>query len=298
LILSGTLKSSNRSAHLDMLLAGLGLDPDNPFAERAAPEYRALAPIGYLLRLRLIPELPLSSVRLEPRLQAPTLDSQRSYYDRQPVRRPAVRREFSVREISEALEEGRLPGFPALAGQSRELPALPVDPLLAELGLEAGFGTSTHDLLTRWLGEPSGPPPAADWRGVAPEHRTACQEAAVELARRFLDSALGRRAAAAPEREVEVPFVYRWEGEGGPLYLSGQVDLRFEAPEGLCLVDFKTDRRYREGQYAAQLGLYALACAPWSERPILPVVFLLRSGEALPVRGEWDWPAVFAALPR
>ena len=66
----------------------------------------------------------------------------------------------------------------------------------------------------------------------------------------------------------------------------------------MYLVDFKTDRRYREGKYAAQLGLYALACAQWSDRPILPVVFLLRSGEALPVRLTWDWPACFTALPR
>jgi ATP-dependent exoDNAse (exonuclease V) beta subunit len=173
-----------------------------------------------------------------------------------------------------------------------------VDPLLAELGLEAGFGTRTHDLLTRWLGQPGGPPPEADWRGVAPEHRPACQQAAVVLARRFLDSSLGQAAAAAREREVEVPFVYRWEGAAGPLCLSGQVDLRFEAPEGVYLVDFKTDRRYREGQYAAQLALYALACAQWSDGPILPVVFLLRSAEALPVRLDRDWPALFSALPR
>jgi ATP-dependent helicase/nuclease subunit A len=292
LILSGTLKRSNQGAHLGMLLAGLGLDPENPFARRPPPS-------GYALRIQEIPDLPLSALREgPPRRKPPDLSLLRGWYDRKPVLRPAVRREFSVREVSEALEEGRLAGFPALAGPSRELPALPVDPLLAELGLEAGFGTRTHDLLTRWLGEPSAPPPEADWRGVAPEHRAACQRAAEQLARLFLDSPLGRLASAAAEREVEVPFVYRFEGEGPPLHLSGQVDLAFETPEGLHLVDFKTDRRYREGQYAAQLGLYALACAGWSQQPILPVIFLLRSGEALPVRGAWDWPAVFAALPR
>ena len=270
-----------------------------PKTSRRFAAAEAVAPAGYALRLRPIPELPLSAVRERPpRLQAPSPARLRSWYDRQPVRRPAVRREYSVGELSAALEEGLLPGFPALAGPSRELPALPVDPLLAELGLEAGFGTRTHDLLSRWLGEPGGPPPAADWRGVAPEHRPACQSAAENLARRFLDSGLGRQAVAARQREVEVPFVYRWEGAAGPLYLSGQVDLRFEAEEGVYLVDFKTDRRYREGQYAAQLRLYALACAQWSERPLLPVVFLLRSGEALPVRQDWDWPALFAALPR
>jgi ATP-dependent helicase/nuclease subunit A len=133
---------------------------------------------------------------------------------------------------------------------------------------------------------------------VAPEHRAACQAGAVELARRFLDSELGRQAQAASAREVELPFVYRWEGSGPPLYVNGQIDLLFEAADGVYLVDFKTDRRYREGEYAAQLALYALAFAELTTRPVLPVVFLLRSGEAVRVGGSFDWPALFAALPR
>jgi ATP-dependent exoDNAse (exonuclease V) beta subunit len=292
LILSGTLKRSNRGAHLDMLLSGLGLDPEQPFAARAVSA-------GYALRIREIPEVPLSAVRERPpRLQAPSLESLASWYDRPPLHRPPERREFSATELNEALEEGRLPGFPALEAESRELPALAVDPLLAELGLETLFGTRTHELLSGWMREPAGPPPEADWRGLAPEHRQACQGAAVELARRFLDSGLGRLASASPERETEVPFLYRWEGGGKPLYLSGKVDLRFPTEDAVYLVDFKTDRRYREGRYAAQLALYALACGPWSPRPVLPVVFLLRSGETVPVRRDWDWPALFAALPR
>jgi ATP-dependent exoDNAse (exonuclease V) beta subunit len=291
LILAGTLKSSNRTAHLDMLLDALKIDRENPFVERTATA-------GYDLRIRLIPEVPLTAVRERPsRLQAPSLRLLQAWYEREPVRRPALRREYTVREISEALEEGRLPGFPALAGEPRELPALSVDPLLNELGLEAGFGTRTHELLTRWLADPGGPPPAVDWRGVAPEHRPACQQAAIELARRFLDSDLGRLAAAGA-REVELPFVYRWEASGRALHVSGQVDLRFEAADGVHLVDFKTDRRYPEGKYEAQLALYALACGQWSDRPLLPAIFLLRSAEALPVRRAFDWPALFAALPR
>jgi len=297
LILAGTLKHSSHGAHLDMLLAGLGLDPERPFAARPAPAGRAVE--GYDLRIREIPELPLSALHeRSPRLEVPSLESLASWYQRPPLRRPSERREFSATEINEALEEGRLPGFPALEGESRELPALAIDPLLAELGLEAEFGTRTHDLLSAWLGEPAGPPPEAGWRGLAPEHRLACQEAAVELARRFLDSELGRLAAASPERETEVPFLYRWEGGGKPLYLSGKVDLTFRTAETVYLVDFKTDRRYREGRYAAQLGLYALACGGWSSLPVRPVVFLLRSGEAVPVRRAFDWPALLAALPR
>jgi ATP-dependent helicase/nuclease subunit A len=290
LFLAGTLKSRSRpGAHLQMLLAALGVDPENPFAPRRSPE-------AYELRIQPVPEVPLAAIR-RPRPQAPSLQRLQDHYERPPLRRPAVRREFSVREVSEALEAGLLPGFPALGGEFRELPALAVDPLLSELGLEAGFGTRTHDLLTRWLAEPGGPPPAGDWRGVAPEHRFALQEAAVELARRFLGSDVGRLAASAAVREVELPFVYRAPADR-PLHLSGQIDLCFEAGEATCLVDFKTDRCFREGQYEAQLALYALAWSQWSDRPLLPVVFLLRSGEAVPVRRTIDWPALFAALPR
>ena len=291
LILSGTLKAGRgRAAHLGMLLAGLGLTPETLFTERAAPA-------GYALWIRPVPELPAAVYRgSAARVASP--QHMRAAYERQPVRRPAVRREYSVREICEALESGRLPGFPAASGESRELPALALDPLLGELGLEVGFGTRTHELLTGWLADPGGPPPAPQWRGVAPEHRAACQAGAVELARRFLDSELGRQAQAASVREVELPFVYRWEGSGRPLYVNGQIDLLFEAADGVYLVDFKTDRRYREGEYSAQLALYALAFAELTTRPVLPVVFLLRSGEAVRVGLSFDWPALFAALPR
>jgi hypothetical protein len=138
------------------------------------------------------------------------LESLASWYDRPPLRRPPERREFSATELNKALEEGRLPGFPALEGESRELPAIAVDPLLAELGLEAGFGTRTHDLLSGWLDQPAGLPPEAAG-GFAPEHRQVAR--ARRWARRFLDSSWGAwRQLRRSARRSAVPASLGGEG--------------------------------------------------------------------------------------
>jgi hypothetical protein len=205
-----------------------------------------------------------------------------------------------VSRVSELAEAGEA------EGEWRALPGLAVDPLLAELERETAFGTLTHDLLAAWLRAPSGPPPEPDWSGLglAPEHREACLRDALRLCRNFLDCPLGRLAAADPNRRTELPFVYRWEGPAGPLYLNGQIDLVFSAEGKTYLVDFKTDRQYREGQYEVQLGLYASAYAgfaaeaPPGTPPILPVIFLLRSGQAVPVERALDFDELLARLPR
>jgi len=203
-----------------------------------------------------------------------------------------------VSQVSDWAEAGRA------AGAAVTLPGLPVDPLLAELERETAFGTLTHDLLAAQLRAPGVPPPEPDWNGlgIPPEHREACLRDALRLCRNFLDSPLGRQAAADPGRRAELPFVFRWEGQPGPLYLNGQIDLVFTSGGRVHLVDFKTDRQYREGQYEVQLGLYALACAelpPWAApaAPPLPVIFLLRSGQAVPVERTFDFDALLARLP-
>jgi hypothetical protein len=217
-----------------------------------------------------------------------------AYYAGEPHRRPARRREYTVSELCAALgpepAEGRLVDQPALA----------VDALLADYGLESRFGSLVHDLLARWMADPDGSCPAVDWLrlGIAPEHREACLAAAVSLARGFLDSRTGRLARADPGRQTELPFLYRWQTEAGLSYMSGQMDLAFTAEGRTWLLDYKTDRGYREGQYDLQLAFYALACAELFERPVLPRLFLLRSGrEAEPSR-RFTAEELLARLPR
>jgi len=103
---------------------------------------------------------------------------------------------------------------------------------------------------------------------------------AVALARTFLDSELGRRAARAVRIEREEDFLVEVDGT----LLRGQIDLRFEDARGVVLVDYKTDQylseQRREG-YSLQLRLYALAVERMTERlPVEAWLFSLRDGGA------------------
>ena len=131
--------------------------------------------------------------------------------------------------------------------------------------------------------------------------RAGLAAAAARLTRGFLDSELGRRAAAASERSCELPFLHLWEGPGGPLTISGRVDLFFRDAEGACLVDYKTDKILRPAEHAAhavQLGLYRLAFSELvAGAPLDACLFLLR-GPALLRYGPEDSPPWAELLPR
>jgi ATP-dependent exoDNAse (exonuclease V) beta subunit len=294
LVLAGTLKRMGRrsgQAHLPMVLSGLGLASETLFQQ-------AIEPIeGCLLSVAPIPESTrqeLERLRSPARRPAPDLARLSRYYQGEPHLRLARRREYTVSELCAALEPE-----PA-QGRLVEQPALAVDALLADHELENRFGSLVHELLARWMADPAGPCPEVDWPrlGIAPEHREACLAAAVSLARGFLDSPPGRQAGADPGRQTELPFLYRWQTGREPLYMSGQMDLVFSASGRTWLLDYKTDRSYREGQYDLQLAFYAVACAELFERPVLPRLFLLRSGrEAEPSR-RFTAEELLVRLPR
>ena len=83
----------------------------------------------------------------------------------------------------------------------------------------------------------------------------------VELADKFLTSALGKRALRATRKQHEHEFVIAIEG----LVLRGQIDLWFEQNRELILVDYKTDQLRkpidprRIQAYDLQLRLYSMA---------------------------------------
>jgi ATP-dependent helicase/nuclease subunit A len=92
----------------------------------------------------------------------------------------------------------------------------------------------------------------------------------VELADRFLTSALGKRALRATRKEHEYDFLVSIDG----LVLRGQIDLWFEQNRELILVDYKTDQvrkpidPRRVHSYAVQLQLYAIALEHIAGRPV------------------------------
>jgi ATP-dependent exoDNAse (exonuclease V) beta subunit len=96
--------------------------------------------------------------------------------------------------------------------------------------------------------------------------------------------------------ETEVPFVYRWQRKDRWLNVSGQIDAVLHSAEGLTLIDFKTDRVYREGEHALQLGLYALALRELTGREVRATLFLLRAARAVPLTLEFEWELLLDAL--
>jgi len=102
-----------------------------------------------------------------------------------------------------------------------------------------------------------------------------------ELAARFFESELGRRAARAQRIEREFDFQICVED----VVLRGQIDLWFEEAGELILVDYKTDRDESSAPfYAIQLRLYALALEQYAGRlPDRAVLYYLRPNAAVDV---------------
>lgn len=100
-------------------------------------------------------------------------------------------------------------------------------------------------------------------------------------------------AGAGASCRREVPFVYGLPLAGGTdrTVLRGIIDCLLETPEGLLIIDYKTDRlrtaavrQARVDAYALQLQLYALAAGEiFGQRVRRAALVLLREHEVVPV---------------
>jgi ATP-dependent exoDNAse (exonuclease V) beta subunit len=287
LIVSGAHGTQNQAcprAHLNMLLAGLEVREPQEL-EEDLPDYR--------FRLKFMREV--GEAEYWRPLPSPGLcdleDLARRYEAAEESRRasdPAfnIVRELTVTGLAKRIEEEALA---ERAGSKHDLPPLSIDGLLQERESNQAFGELTHELLQRRLLGDEGPI-TEDWIPDAlagrfpPGHLPEILAEARRLAGGFLGSELGRRALAAKNRFPEYAFLHR----RGRYWINGRVDLYFEEEGRVWLVDFKTDRSYREGQYDAQLELYRLALRELTDREIACRVFLLRSGQALAPAGGLD----------
>jgi ATP-dependent exoDNAse (exonuclease V) beta subunit len=112
------------------------------------------------------------------------------------------------------------------------------------------------------------------------------RDVALTLVRAALAGDVLRAAFASPVRHHELPLVLRCDGG---LLLEGTLDLAYAEPEGLVVVDFKTDRgmsvgpsRPRSGgtvgtrAYELQTALYAMALERVLKRPTRACLLYLR----------------------
>jgi ATP-dependent exoDNAse (exonuclease V) beta subunit len=196
------------------------------------------------------------------------------------------------------------------------LARLPIDALIeAEPPMAAAFGTLCHALLARSLApRKSRRAAAAAWDtalGAFPDDasRKAAEESAQALAQGFLDSELGHSAMKSERRETELAFslglgtgsnsrlgqgssgVLALGGIlslGGILALDGSIDLAFEGPEGIVVVDYKTDRTAEPADYAPQMEAYRRAALAIFGKPCQAFLFYLRTGKAVPAPSGAD----------
>ena len=91
----------------------------------------------------------------------------------------------------------------------------------------------------------------------------------------FFETALGKRAKMATTIKRETPFVFKKKIDDAEVLIQGIIDLYFEEPEGIVLVDFKTDRIFkamvdnRSKEYLQQIELYAEALETITGKPII-----------------------------
>lgn len=135
-------------------------------------------------------------------------------------------------------------------------------------GLDASsFGEQVHLYLAGQLAEADATP------------------AARQLAERFRDHPLGRRAERAERSAKELSFVFAV----GDFLLRGTIDLLFEEGGERILLDYKTDQLARDGlrqaarHYAPQLQLYAVGLARSGEAVDRAALFFLRCGEPVDI---------------
>jgi ATP-dependent helicase/nuclease subunit A len=128
---------------------------------------------------------------------------------------------------------------------------------------------------------------------LPPDCRAVLADEAHRMAGLFVASDIGRRAKNAVEIKTEWAFVLDL---GADFSLAGRMDLAFEAeaepasgsPGDIVIVDFKTDRERRRGEYELQLALYRRAAAAIIPgRRVRSYLFWMRNGEEQEIETEF-----------
>lgn len=146
----------------------------------------------------------------------------------------------------------------------------------------AGKGTAAHKVM-QYINLDAVPDIESEIARLLSEKRITENEAKAvdrEVIRRFFESDVSKRirSALTCKREMrfltELPVSYYGEAAGldGKFIVQGAVDLCFEEPDGVVVLDFKTDRvnspEELKEKYADQLSIYAVACEKIFGKPV------------------------------
>ncbi|NCC63928.1 MAG: hypothetical protein EOM15_04660 [Spirochaetia bacterium] len=279
LVISGVFGRQNRdtgedaqaSTHLKMLCDSLGLAIDQ-IDEREDD----------FLRIRKIQSIAetlfYTGSRTKEELFRKHLAHARLWYDRSSA-------PYSVQKIRYATTALVHPGQ---LGVSILLPSLPTDAILSAYAEEqvTGFGTFVHRLCEQYLRNTS----LEDIRDLLPSELSKVLNAS-ELSTIIKDAQLlcenlVRSSWYAEEIapylcETEVGFFQAWEHEGRRIVVEGSIDLLVHTPQGLLVVDFKTDRYYSAEAHRQQVETYMEAVRRIYGQPVRGCVLYLRNLDAM-----------------
>ena len=148
------------------------------------------------------------------------------------------------------------------------------------------FGTIAHICVEAHLKKNEPVIPSNITGSLSPSEENKILEAAMEIARRFVDSPLGKLAESAKLLENEYPFrSIRKNKTGNEVFINGTIDLFFDDEKSIHVADFKTDSREVPSEHTAQMACYYHAVndlfAMPSKKECRIWLYYLRTGHAV-----------------
>ncbi|MDR2598052.1 MAG: UvrD-helicase domain-containing protein [Treponema sp.] len=149
-----------------------------------------------------------------------------------------------------------------------------------------GFGTIAHICVEALINQKEPLIPVNISGSLTPSQMNTFLKAGMELARRFLESPMGKIAGNSKLRESEFPFrSFIKNKEGDEVFIGGTIDLFFEDGDSIHVVDFKTDIREAPGEHVAQMACYYHAVLSLFALPLKKEcriwLYYLRTGHAM-----------------
>ncbi len=166
-----------------------------------------------------------------------------------------------------------------------ELPSLPCDPILSDADLEAAFGTLCHLVIEAGFSddESSIRVPRVLTERLDEDDLAMVLQEAKRLAAEFLISPAGRLLDGVRKIDTEVPFLMRYERKGTEASIAGVIDLLADRGDESVIVDFKTDKLVREGEYFLQAAIYREAVFEWTGHTSRCYLLYLRNNTLIEV---------------
>ena len=284
LIISGCHNRNNKGKDdslLNMVLSGLGWEPGVDVLESAA-----LSPF-----VKEIPDVHQSVLfGSKPKTNDAMIQGiSKTYRESRPPVYPRKGLEVTATVLEEALFTPD--------GPERKLPSLAIDAIIRDDELEAAFGSMCHTVIS-WkissIYDPERLPTAL--REILPKTDFGVAvKTAEDLADGFFESSFpgctpampsGQALKAAVSVESEVEFLHETKVGDEQVFIRGVIDLLVELDDRLVILDFKTNRAVKPGEYSTQLNIYRSAVREWTDKRIECYLLYLRDGTLQEVKDQ------------